>query len=83
MNSSLMGHMNYMGTRLSLKRDFKLGASFNLRIRKGQLPPPLSLQICRKLKVPPPFLQNCAVLHRGDLVDLEHLFCQSNVKINP
>ena len=82
MNCSLMGHMNYMGTRLSLKRDFKLGASFNLRIRKGQLPP-LSLQICRKLKVPPPFLQSCAVLHQGDLVDLEHLCCQSYVKINP
>ena len=39
-----MGHMNYMGTRLSLKRDFKLGASFNLRIRKGQLPP---LSLCK------------------------------------
>ena len=82
MNCSLMGHMNYMGTRLSLKRDFKLGASFNLRIRRGQLPP-FSLQISRKLKVPPPFFQSCAVLHGGDLVDLEHLYCLSNVKMIP
>ena len=82
MNCSLMGHMNYMGTRLSLKRDFKLGASFNLRIRRGQLPP-FSLQISRKLKVQPPFFQSCAVLHGGDLVDLEHFYCLSNVKMIP